>query len=69
MTPARRRQASPKKAEPAPAADGTEDAPTGDAGGDAAPPAEAAPADTEDRVAVPSPSRSRTLHPERIWPD
>ncbi len=54
---------------PAETKDSTQEAPTGDASGDSAPPTETGQVDPEDRATTQSPGRSRALHPERVWPD
>ncbi len=46
-----------------------EEAPTGDASGDSAPPTETGQVDPEDRATTQSPGRSGALHPGRVWPD
>jgi hypothetical protein len=46
-----------------------QEAPTGDASGDSAPPTKTGQVDPEDRATTQSPGRSRALFPGRVWPD
>lgn len=82
MAPAKRRAATPKSRKSTKAAteDSTEllgpdgepvgeEGPTGDAGGDSAPPTETGQEGRGDRVKKQSPGRSRGLYPLPVWPD
>jgi hypothetical protein len=46
-----------------------QDAPTGDPGGDSAPPRETGRVDPADRAATPRPRRPLALYPLPVWPD
>ena len=71
MTPAKRRPATPASQGPkrGTTKDSTEEASTGDAGGESAPPTETGHVDPEDGATTPSPGHSRSRNPERVWPD
>ncbi len=72
--------ANPTPVPPAETKDGTEllgpdgepiaeEAPTGDARGDSAPPTDTGQVDADDRATTQSPGRSRSLYPLPVWPD
>ncbi len=46
-----------------------QEAPTGDASGDSAPPTETGQVDAGDRATTRSPGRRRTFYPLPVWPD
>ncbi len=49
--------------------DGTQEAATGDTGGDSAPPTETGQVDPEDRATTQRPRRPLALYPLPVWPD